>query len=207
MKKIVVLDGSLHGIGGNTHGVTEELLKLLPPYFEIDYIELKNVPNVTELESRLRAAYGFILATGTYWQSWGSPMQRFFEQATPWEGTDIFLGKPVCVIVTMHSLGGAEVMGRIQSNFSLLGAVIPPMCSFVYSHVTQMAGTHKENKDIWDFDCLPTVAHNFQQAIDHTDHYKAWDVDRGDAVTGVWLKKKKPSWMKKILSDLWPKSR
>ena len=203
MKKIVVLDGSLHGKAGNTYGVTEELLKLLPGYFEIEHIELKDVADFGTLETVLRDAYGFIAATGTYWQSWGSPMQRFFEYATRWESTDVFLGKPLCCIVTMHSLGGMEVLGRLQSNFNLLGTSIPPQCSFVYSHVNQMAGTHADSKDVWDFDCLPSVAHNFQQALDNTHQYIAWEVDRGDAVSPLWLKKKKPSAMKRLFSKFW----
>jgi len=203
MKKIVVLDGSLHGKSGNTAGVVEELLPHLPGYFDVDWIELKDVADFSTLEERLRDAYGFIAATGTYWQSWGSPMQRFLEFATQWEGKDVFLGKPVCAIVTMHSLGGAEVLGRLQANFNLLGAFIPPMCCFVYSHLTQMAGKNAEGNDVWNLDCLPTVAHNFQQAVDNLHQYIAWEVDRGESVTDVWLKKKKPSAMKRLLSKFW----
>lgn len=209
MKKIVLLDGSLHGKGGNTHGVTEDLLALLPGYFEIDYVELKNVGNTLELKERLRDAYGFIIATGTYWQSWGSPLQRFFEQTTAWEASDLWMGKPVCTVVTMHSIGGVEVMSRLQSNVNMLGAFIPPMCSIVHSHVNQMAGESadgKKSEDIWDLRALPTIAHNFQQAVDNTHHYQSWKVDQGNDVTGVWLKKKKPSFMKRLFSGFTKKS-
>lgn len=206
MKKIILLDGSLHGKGGNTHGVTEELIKLLPPNFEIDYIELKNVSDFSTLEKPMREAYGFIVATGTYWQSWGSPMQRLLEYATKWEATDVFLGKPVCCIVTMHSIGGLEVLARLQSNFNLLGSFIPPMCCIVHSHVNQMADKNAdESHDIWDMRYLPTLAHNFQQAVDNMHHYKAWEVDRDEAVTGIWLKKKKPSAMKRLFDKFWNK--
>lgn len=190
MKTIAILDGSLHGKEGNTYGVIEELLPLLPKEFQIDYVELKNIDNCLTLEKRLRAADGFILATGTYWQSWGSPMQRFFEQTTDWEATDIWLGKPACTIITMHSIGGLEVMGRLQSNLNMLGAFIPPMCCIVHSHVNQMAGESDEvNYDVWDLKYLSTIANNMIAAINKTGDYKAWEVDRGETVTGLWLKK------------------
>ena len=189
MKSLLVLDGSLNGKSGNTAGVVDALLALLPNDFKIDYIELKDIPDCLTLEDKLRNADGFILASGTYWQSWGSPMQRFFEQATPWEATDIWLGKPACTIVTMHSIGGMEVMGRIQSNLALFGAFIPPLCSIVHSHVNQMAAASGEkNYDIWDLDYLPTIAHNLVAAINGTFDYQPWEVDQGETVTGKWLK-------------------
>ncbi len=190
MKTILILDGSLHGKSGNTHGVTEELIKLFPADFIFEYIELKSVSDCLSLENQMQQADGFIIATGTYWQSWGSPMQRFFEQTTPWEGSHIWLGKPICTVITMHSLGGVEVMGRLQSNLSMLGALIPPMCSIVHSHVNQMASHSTEcNHDVWDMSSLPTIAHNFITALNKTGTYQSWDVDKDDAVTGIWLKK------------------
>lgn len=188
MKNIAILDGSLNGIGGNTNGVICKLLKFLPADYSIDYLELKSIENALTLEPRLRAADSFILGTGTYWQSWGSPMQRFLEQATDWEGTDLWMGKPVCTIVTMHSVGGVEVMSRLQANFALFGAMIPPICSLVFGHITQMAqGHNQENKDLWDLSDLDVIAHNFTEATNKTHHYRSWDVDRGEDVTRRWL--------------------
>jgi multimeric flavodoxin WrbA len=191
MKKILVLDGSLHGRGGNTNGVTEELLKLLNDV-EIDYIELKNVTNASVLEDKIRKADGYIVATGTYWQSWGSPMQRFLEQATPWEATDLWMGKPACFVVTMHSLGGAEVLARLQSNFNLFGCLLPPMCSIVYSHVNQMAEENglSHSLDVWNLEALPATAHNFTAALNGKNNYKAWGVDTTEDTHAVWFKKK-----------------
>jgi multimeric flavodoxin WrbA len=192
MKKVLILDGSLHGKGGNTHGVTEELLKLLPDV-EVDYIELKKISDISSLESKIRAADGFIVATGTYWQSWGSPMQRFLEEATPWEGADLWMGKPVCFVITMHSIGGMEVMSRLESNFSMFGALIPPHCSIVHSEVNQLArkdSPENLHQDIWDLRYLPTIAHNFKAALDGTHNYEPWKVDSAEEAKAVWFKKK-----------------
>ena len=190
MKRIAILDGSLHGKGGNTHGVIEEVLKGLEPLFDIDYIELKDVIDISSLETRLHEAHGFVVASGTYWQSWGSPMQRFLEGATKWEATDIFMGKPICTIITMHSMGGVEVMSRLQAVFNLLGAFAPPLTSIVHSHVNQLAvETDSSSLDIWDLRYVPTVAHNFKVALFGGREFKSWDVDQGEIVTGNWFKK------------------
>ena len=192
MKRVAILDGSLHGQGGNTYGVIQELISKLPKTIDFDYIELKNIDDALTLESRIRAADGYILGTGTYWQSWGSPLQRFLEQTTVWEATDVWLGKPLCTIVTMHSVGGMEVLSRLQANFALLGTLIPPMCCLVHSHVNQMAlSANETNRDIWDLSSLDTIAHNFKVSLFGKQSYMTWDVDREEIVTGVWFKKDK----------------
>lgn len=191
MKKILVLNGSLHGKGGNTSVLLDYLLAELNSQVCIDYLELRNCPEIVNEEKRFSEAAGFIFATGTYWQSWSHHAQRFFEQATPWEGSDIWLGKPACTLVTMHSVGGMEVLSRIQSNFSLLGAVIPPMCAMVHSYVNQLASQAKtkgsESLDIWGVQDLSVVAHNLLEAVNHTHNYKAWHVDTLDAANKIWI--------------------
>src|ERR1043166_5652278 len=102
--KIVILDGSLGGKAGNTGAFLGHFVKALPSDVAVEYVELRDVEDVKGLEARMRAADGFVVASGTYWQSWGSPLQRFFEEGTDWELSDVWLGKPVCTLVTMHSV-------------------------------------------------------------------------------------------------------
>ena len=190
MKRIAVLDGSLNGIGGNTYGVIQEAIKELGALVEVDYIALKDVSDPLSLHDRIKAAHGFIVGTGTYWQSWGSPLQRFLEAGTEWEGSNVFLGKPICTIVTMHSVGGVEVMSRLQSIFNLLGCYAPPHCAMVHSYVNQLAAqVDKEDMEIWDLRFIPTVAHNFKVALFGSREFMSWDADQGDIVTGLWFKK------------------
>jgi len=40
------------------------------------------------LRERMLMAVAFVFATGTYWDSWGSPMQRFLEQSTDLEANE-----------------------------------------------------------------------------------------------------------------------
>ena len=51
----------------------------------------QNVPHVFPPEV-LAEADGFVFATGTYWDSWGSPLQKFLEETTAFEGTSVWLG-------------------------------------------------------------------------------------------------------------------
>src|SRR6478736_9738222 len=96
--KIMILDGSLGGKGGNTGALLGHFVKALPKDVAVDYVELRGVEDVRAMEARMRAAQGFVVARGTYWQSWGSPLQRFFEQGTDWELSDVWLGKPVAAL-------------------------------------------------------------------------------------------------------------
>lgn len=196
MKKIVVLDGSLNGRTGNTGTVVTELLKFFEGQFESDYIDLKNIDTPLCLADKLRAAEGFIVATGTYWQSWGSPLQRFFEETTDWEGSDIWLGKPACVVVTMHSIGGMGLIARLQSNLSLLGAIIPPQCCIAHSYINQEARKSSDSEDIWDLKYLPTIAHNLREAIEGTHRYTSWVVDKIGNRSEVWVNEAKGSTVK-----------
>ncbi len=192
MKKLLVIDGSLQGKDGNTTRLTHFLLAELQSKISIDYLELKACRNMVDEEQRFRAADGFVFTTGTYWQSWSSYAQRFFEEVTLWEGTDIWLGKPMCTLVTMHSVGGLEVLSRLQANFLLLGAFIPPMCGLVYSYVNHRAFAVPEKEheglDMWGLQDVPVVAHNLLEAINKTHNYRSWEVDVQTAAGRIWLK-------------------
>lgn len=188
MARILFIDGGLHGKRGNTAQFVNRFLTLLPKHVEIDYLELASCPDIAAEQERFQQADGFIFASGTYWQSWSHHAQRFFEQATYWEGTGIFLGKPVCTIITMHSIGGAEVLSRAQNNFNLLGCLIPPMCCIAYSMVNQIATEHSDNLDIWNEDSFPSIAHNLMAAIEHPNPYQTWDVASVEDTYAVWVK-------------------
>ncbi len=190
MKRIVILNGSLRGKNGNTGQVVDELASYFKEGYEIDHIELKDVADISSLEDRLNRADGFVVATGTYWQSWGSPMQRFLEGATKWEASPMFLGKPVFTIVTMHSMGGFEVMSRLQTNFNMFGMFIPPLCCMPYGHTNQEAYLAGEcGIDAWDLESISYSAHNFKEALQGTHHYIAWTVDRGREISPLWVKR------------------
>src|SRR4051812_13935515 len=98
---MIILNGSIRG----AQGTTARMLKRI----EGDHVTLADYAGTVDaLRERIRAAKQIVIGTGTYWSSWGSPLQRFIEVMTSDEATEVFMGKPLGVVVTMDSVGGAD---------------------------------------------------------------------------------------------------
>lgn len=112
--------------------------------------------------------------------SWSHLLQRFLEQATPDEGTGLWLGKPAGVVVTMHSVGGKGVLSRLQGVLNTLGCLIPPMSGLVYSAVNQAALREQgpTAEDIWSPDDVAVLCHNLLVPLTPGAAYRAWPCDR-----------------------------
>lgn len=108
---------------------------------------------------QIEAADGLIVATGTYWGQGGSTLQRFFEEATPSEGTDVWLGKPAAIIVSEHSSGGQVVLSNLMLTLSNFGCVIPPQGGMVYSRTGQAAKSlgEKWTIDVWGLEDIGSI--------------------------------------------------
>ena len=150
-----------------------------------------------KLFSEIKSAQGFIFVTGTYWDSWGSPLQLFLENVTALEGTPSFLGKPAVVVVLNHSVGGKGVLSRLQGVLSTFGCMIPPMSGLVYSWVSDQilkknSGSQRQTntqKDLWSLADLKDILENFQKALEIKINWTGWPVDRKDART-IWLRRR-----------------
>lgn len=192
--KIIVINGSLGGASGNTGIALKGWAKALGAHADIEWLHLADqFPDRTKLHSLLKNAGGFIFASGTYWDSWGSPLQRFLEQVTELEGSDIWLGKPAAILITMHSVGGKEVLSRLQGVLSTLGLVIPPMSGMVLSLANQLAAETPSDfaDDFWQTPDLEILAHNLLEGMkarrEYPPGWKTWNVDRKDP-SRHWLK-------------------
>jgi multimeric flavodoxin WrbA len=177
---IIVLNGSLNPQQGNTAVLLERLISHLRLKTEVSVFNLKDrAPGRDELEK----SKGFVFASGTYWDSWGSPLQKFLEDATAWEGTSVWLGKPAAVLISMHSVGGKGVLSRLQGVLSTLGLLIPPMSGMVYSaanHLALRAESGEITEDLWNLEDLEVIAHNFLAALETRPAWKAWKMHTGD---------------------------
>jgi multimeric flavodoxin WrbA len=179
--RITLVDGSLGGAGGNTAAVLAPLIEALRAQADVEAIHLATDPRPLDaVEALLRASDGFVFATGTYWDSWGSPLQAFLERATGLEAGPAWLGKPAAVVVTMHSVGGKGVLSRLQGVLSTLGLLLPPMTGFAYSLAGHLALDHAPHADFWHRDDLAVVAHNLLEAVRGGRDWRAWPVDAGD---------------------------
>ncbi|UQA61594.1 NAD(P)H-dependent oxidoreductase [Polyangium aurulentum] len=182
--RITLLDGSLGGAEGNTAAAAARLTAHLEPRASVRAVRLRDTSDAGSLASILGDSDGFVFATGTYWDSWGSPMQRFLETATELEGSLVWLGKPAAVVVTMHSVGGKGVLSRLQGVLCTLGLLLPPMSGFVYSlanHLALEGPARDGQEDLWRLDDLAVVAHNLLEALAGGRDFRAWPVDRAEA--------------------------
>ncbi|MBC7538889.1 MAG: NAD(P)H-dependent oxidoreductase [Bacteriovorax sp.] len=183
-KNILIINGSLGGATGNTSVLIETAKKYLSVHgANIDILHLEE--NEDDLKTKLTWAHGFIFTSGTYWDSWGSPMQKFLETTTQYEASDLFLYKPASVMISMHSVGGKGVLSRLQGVLNTMGLNIPPMSGFVYSLATHIALTINEsqkdfNDDFWSLEDIEIVIHNLMTATQHKHDFKSWPVDSKD---------------------------
>ena len=187
--RLLILNASLNGDTGNTAAFLAEARAHLEPFADLTTVTLAgdNAPDFTTLLPVLANADGFLIGTGTHWDSWSSDLQKFLEDATPAEGTSLWLGKPAAVVVSEHSVGGKGVLSRLQGVLVTLGCSVPPMSGLVLSRAALIAVDHdaKAANDFWCRDDLAVVCHNLVESAAGTARWKTWPVDRTD-FTARW---------------------
>lgn len=181
MQKILILNGSPTGSKGNCNRFIKTLKKNFSKKQKIKVIHLCQIKKSSSIIKYIHEASAFIFVTGTYWDSWGSPLQFFLESITDLEGTKAFVGKPCAVFVLNHSVGGKAILSRLQGVLSTFGCLIPPMSGMVYSLVTKLAlkNTNSAHKnDFWTLDDIEIILTNFKMALEIKTTWKVWPVDR-----------------------------
>ena len=161
--RLLLLNGSLRGSTGNTARLLERAARSLPGDWQSDTLSLPEYSGTIEgLAERLFAADAFLIGSGVYWGSWGSPLQRFLEVMTAYELSPCFLGKPAAAALSADSVGGLDVAQRLLGAFSLLGCVVPPLSTLVVSRVAEAAtrADAEANEDVWQVDDLDVVVRN-----------------------------------------------
>lgn len=172
-KNILIINGSIRGEDGNSWGLKNIAEKVLVEDLKANCISLtltNLLGTVKEVYDLLVSSDAFLIITGVYWNNWSSCLQRFIEVATAFENSPAFFGKPVACAVSMDSVGGIEVAGRIHSVFSGLGCWSPPCSTLVISRIGQEAvlasrGMDDDpNKDVWRLDDIKIVLKNLVNA-------------------------------------------
>lgn len=200
MKNVLIINGAIGGRTGNTSMLLKKVKKtILKEHEDVQVKVVQLYPTFcwNAVKRHIKKADCLIFSTGTYWDSWGSPMQQLFEKMTILEGSNYLLGKPACAIVTMHSVGGKEVCSRILGNLVSLGCMVPPFAGFAYSYADHVA--HKSRTsgkrlldDVWHIEDLETLLHNLIKAadIESKPAYRVWDFLNTTVFdpTTVWLK-------------------
>ena len=199
MKNILIINGALGGRTGNTSMLLKKIKKMILKGREgisVKTIHLHPAFSWNRVKRSIKKADGLIFSTGTYWDSWGSPMQQLFEKMTVLEGSKYLVGKPAGAVVTMHSVGGKEIVSRILGNLVSLGCMIPPFAGFAYSyadhvaHKTRTSG-RKLLDDVWHIQDLQSLLNNLIKAanVEIKPEYEVWDFLDTTAFdpTTVWL--------------------
>lgn len=183
--RVLLIDASLNGPGGNSAALLDAFQARLGAQAVVERVALSGPEAKTfaSLEPALRAADAFVFATGTHWDSWSSALQKFLEDATPAEASDLWLGKPAAVLVTEHSVGGKAVLSRLQGVLLTLGCALPPLSGLVLSKAVQLARDHAPDsaatEDFWSPEDLDVVAHNLIASLrGPRPAWRAWPVDR-----------------------------
>lgn len=190
-KRILLINGSSNGSKGQSGTIARAITSELSESNEIKTLTLHDDKDLESWREQLSWAEGFVFLSGTYWDSWGSPLQYFLEQTTDWEVSEVWLGKPAGVIVTMHSVGGKAILSRLQGVLNTLGMIIPPLCGLVYSLNTHLIDKDNDHyDDFWHLDEVPLILNNVAKQIEINRKIKfewqTWDVDRAD-VKRPWL--------------------
>lgn len=188
------------GRTGNTSMLLKKIKKMILKGREgisVKTIHLHPAFSWNRVKRSIKKADGLIFSTGTYWDSWGSPMQQLFEKMTVLEGSKYLVGKPAGAVVTMHSVGGKEIVSRILGNLVSLGCMIPPFAGFAYSyadhvaHKTRTSG-RKLLDDVWHIQDLQSLLNNLIKAanVEIKPEYEVWDFLDTTAFdpTTVWLR-------------------
>lgn len=176
---ILILNGSVHGDAGNCGIIIQEIRQRYK-HIHWDLINLSKTKFSAGLVKKIQKSDAILCLTGTYWDSWGSPLQRFLEEATDLEARPEILGKPAGVCVLMHSVGGKSVLSRLQGVFSSLGFLIPPMSGMTYSLSGQLALKTKNMnaKDFWCLEDLEIIVENLSIAAQKKMPWRTWPIDR-----------------------------
>lgn len=195
MIKLLILDASLGGKKGNTFQLfSPQLNHFLTQHKSIKATtihlndEKKSYSKATFWRKTFSAHDAIFILTGTYWDSWSSHLQRFLEITTELECDPCYFGKPVGAMVSMHSVGGKEVLSRLQGVLSTQGYLVPPQTSLVISLASEMAlllekKTKKKNfsADFWSTEEIPEILFrliSYAQLL--PVGVRAWEVDKKD---------------------------
>lgn len=191
---LLIINGSIHGSKGNCGLLISHLKKGYRSEHTIQVVHLKNkIKTQKTILGQIAWADSVIFMTGTYWDSWGSPLQKFFEDFTDLEATSEVVGKPAGVVVMCHSVGGKGIISRLQGNLNIFGFQIPPFCGMELSLVTQSLlandQKNKHRKDLWHIDDVEIIIDNLNIASQQKNHYQSWEVDKKN-FRKTWVKTK-----------------
>lgn len=179
---MLIVNGSLGGNSGNTAELLAIAEEKLGEKATTSHLELLREPTLDRMLEAAAKADAFLFGTGTYWDSWGSPLQRFLEMTAHTEGMHYWFGKPVGVIVTAHAVGSKSVLSRLLGVLNVYGMMIPPLAGLAYTWVNDTAlGTASEHlqRELWTPNDVEVVCHNLLEMVTGGHDWLSWPTCEG----------------------------
>lgn len=182
MSNVLIVNGSLGGSLGNTAELLALAEERLGKEATVSTLELIREPSLDRILDACSQADAFIFGTGTYWDSWGSPLQRFLEMTAHTEAMDYWLGKPAGVIVTAHAVGAKSVLSRLMGVLNVYGMVLPPMAGLAYTWANEVAlATAPEHlvREMWTPQDVDVICHNLLEVLRGGKDWHCWPTCEG----------------------------
>lgn len=177
---VLILNAGLAGSSGNSQVVARhcsELLRALDVPHET--LVLRDAgPGV--LTAALARAERLVFVSGTYWGGFSSLLQHAFEELTPSETSNLWLGKPAAVLVTAHQVGAQSVLFRLQGVLVTFGCLVPPLSGVVVSKLGEALRARAPElcDDVWGLEDVATALHNLLAAPFTPRTFRVWPVNR-----------------------------
>jgi NAD(P)H-dependent FMN reductase len=185
--RVLLCDGSLRPGNGNTAAALDAIAVRLRGRAEVARLDLAGpMPDVEVVVERVLMSDALIVGSGTYWHGWGSPLQRFLEVLTPWEGTEVFAGKPAAVVITADAYGGPDLAARLLHTLSSFGCLVPPCSTVVLTRAGMGPGHHPDDADRWTLDDLDPLVANLLAAAALPRTWATWSVRALARPSGPW---------------------
>jgi chromate reductase len=148
----------------------------------VSTLELARDPSLERVMEACNGANAFIFGTGTYWDSWGSAVQRFFEMTAHTEASDTWLGKPVGAIITAHAVGAKGVLSRLLGICNQYGMSLPPFAGMTYTWANDVAirnASEHLGTELWRPADVEVVAHNVLEMANGGNNWRKWPTSEG----------------------------
>jgi multimeric flavodoxin WrbA len=183
-KTVLIVNGGLGGRLGNTAELLAIAEDRLSPHANVAHLELCREPSLERILAACQASDGFLFGTGTYWESWGSPLQRFFEMTAHTEGGEVWRGKPAGAVVTAHAAGASSVLSRLLAVLNAYGMLIPPFGGMAYTWAADVARSIASDhlaREIGSPEDVAVVCHNLLSAMAGTQDWACLPTSEGRA--------------------------
>jgi hypothetical protein len=179
---ILLVNGSLGGSTGNTAELLALAEEALNPHAKVETLELIRQPSMDRILAAVEQADGFIFGTGTYWDSWGSPMQIFLEMTAHTEGEAMWVGKPCGIIATAHAVGAKGIVSRLMGVLNVYGLVFPPFAGIAYTWANDVALPHASDhlrNELWTPRDVEVITHNVLEYLRGGKDWRHWPSNSG----------------------------